>query len=708
MAAGKRGADGLRGAILVLTIATLAFIAWLAATGPEPAAPSRDPRLGTYLDPRRTLARIQSDMNRAAVSRQPRVAPPDVGSDSLEALVDAYRLLLDGNVKAMDVQLHEIERLVRERTQAIAAMPDPALRRQTQDYFTALSNDATRPEALTRLLATLRMVDATLFMEAVGWNNGDVLRREVLGAPHDPHTNSWLRLPCRTVLGRVTSLAIAQTRLGERAGPLLSCPSDNGDLTILEAQANAPAMLPFRIAPIPPRPPLPSAEPMAPPRPWDHETAVAWMDEDPEAAAHSLSSPESTADRLDYALFLHAFSPEDSLRLAGVQAQLDVINTAAMARATASQTQAAGPLATYDGSDLSLGPSLRLAVASGAASGYAVPCAVLQARPGLLPALEPVAGMDTPRSGCAHGRGMVRGFPDAVVADFRFAAEDADGHYLAHHPASVWNVRLRGALERLKLNPLALATAEPPSLDHPYQVWGLLGLDNRAVEQDILPQYRKAATAVAEWYRHQGLSQTQAERAAKTGLFQLVLGADCGGQPPSPSVRAMILDKAPIADIRDALGSKEPPEIAACASHGGLDPLPLVAVTYPEALVLLLDRGTPPDQANDFGKTALMVAAAHDQAEAVRLLLDRGADINAATWTDRNGGLDHDGRTPLMYAAARGSLAMVKLLLSRGADPQTADTKGARAIDYLLGFGPVAANARMTPEERAEAARLLF
>jgi len=114
------------------------------------------------------------------------------------------------------------------------------------------------------------------------------------------------------------------------------------------------------------------------------------------------------------------------------------------------------------------------------------------------------------------------------------------------------------------------------------------------------------------------------------------------------------------------------------------------------------------DERNNFGKTALMVAAQFDHLDSARLLLDRGAQVNATTWMQNGTGLAHDGRTALMYAAATGSLSMVKLLLERGADPHLADTMGRRAVDYLLGFGPVPANARMSAEERAEAARLLF
>lgn len=111
------------------------------------------------------------------------------------------------------------------------------------------------------------------------------------------------------------------------------------------------------------------------------------------------------------------------------------------------------------------------------------------------------------------------------------------------------------------------------------------------------------------------------------------------------------------------------------------------------------------------GRTALMAAAAQNQPERAARLLAAGARINAATWSDGDpfrAMPAHDGRTALDYAAANASLAMIRLLLAAGADPRQADTKGCRAIDYLLGFGPARPNPRLSPEERAEAARLLF
>jgi len=127
---------------------------------------------------------------------------------------------------------------------------------------------------------------------------------------------------------------------------------------------------------------------------------------------------------------------------------------------------------------------------------------------------------------------------------------------------------------------------------------------------------------------------------------------------------------------------------------------------------MLLDRSPAADLRDPIGKTPLMVAAQHDLVESARLLLAHKAGVNTTTFVKTDGysveGLAHDARSPLMYAAASGSLAMIRLLLDAGADPFQADSKGARPIDYLLGYGPTGANSRLTEEERERAAKWLF
>lgn len=701
--------------IAVLSVATLAFLVWLVLVGGTPprASVEMDTRPGAYADPRRVLARIQSDLERTAAGRQAWPLPPGVSADPLEAVVAAYRLYLDGNVPGMDARLRDIAAAAAPRLTA-AQGTDAETAARIAAHFARLDDAGTATAPAIRLLAGLRLVDGLLFMEAAHWTQADPLTRTAA----TPLAGTWLRLPCRTVIGRATALAEAREQMGDLAGPLLSCPSDNGDLAVLEAQAKAPGLLPTRLAVLAPRATLPRIEPSPPPTPWDHETAVAWMDEDPDAADSVLRRAEGTAspaEKLDYALFLHAFRPAGPDRLSGVHLLMRAVDAVALPKADQTQLSAIGRPTPYDGGDEALIATLRMAVATDVAPAYAIPCAVLQARPALLEATRPLFGnsrdLFLPTSGCAVGRGAVRGFPDMELAAYVQAAEEADGWFLTRRTAEAAAVlagRQRAALERLKLDSAGLAAEEPPTLDHPYQVWGLSSLSNRMVERQVRDRYRAAADRLTDWYTRQGIAADMAARAAKTGLFQLVWGAACGDDVPAASLRALLLDNAPAEEIRAVLSEREPPEVQRCAVHAGLDPLLLLAAGHAPGLAVLLESGRAVDERNDFGKTALMVAAQFDRMDSARLLLDRGAAVNATTWMQAGLGLAHDGRTALMYAAASGSLPMVKLLLERGADPHQADTMGRRAVDYLLGFGPVAANAGMSAEDRAEAARLLF
>jgi uncharacterized protein len=79
---------------------------------------------------------------------------------------------------------------------------------------------------------------------------------------------------------------------------------------------------------------------------------------------------------------------------------------------------------------------------------------------------------------------------------------------------------------------------------------------------------------------------------------------------------------------------------------------------------LLVDAKSDVVSANGNGTTPLMFAAASGSAEAARLLLAKGADVNAADATN--------GQTALMFAAAQGRLEAVKALLQAKAAPDVA------------------------------------
>lgn len=91
---------------------------------------------------------------------------------------------------------------------------------------------------------------------------------------------------------------------------------------------------------------------------------------------------------------------------------------------------------------------------------------------------------------------------------------------------------------------------------------------------------------------------------------------------------------------------------------------------------LILRAGAPATQrcACAGGESALWAAVLRDDTTIVNLLLDAGADSNAAAF---------GAVTPLLLAAQRGNHGLVDLLTARGADPTFTDERGRTAADWL-------------------------
>lgn len=97
------------------------------------------------------------------------------------------------------------------------------------------------------------------------------------------------------------------------------------------------------------------------------------------------------------------------------------------------------------------------------------------------------------------------------------------------------------------------------------------------------------------------------------------------------------------------------------------------------AIKALIAAGAPVDERDRRnGWTPLVHAIHKNRAEAVRVLLDAGADPNT-----RHGG----GSTPLMFAAAYGNVAIVRDLLDHGADPRARRPDGLDALANAVGSG---------------------
>jgi len=131
-------------------------------------------------------------------------------------------------------------------------------------------------------------------------------------------------------------------------------------------------------------------------------------------------------------------------------------------------------------------------------------------------------------------------------------------------------------------------------------------------------------------------------------------------QPPRSDPRAERLMAAIRAgdyeQFRKRLSSD--PAAVKLPGPGGSTPL-MYAALYGDvaSLRLVLDKGAEVNGHNQAGATALMWAV--DDQEKTRLLIERGADVNARS---------DNQRTPLMIAAGRaGNIGVVKLLLDKGA-----------------------------------------
>lgn len=104
---------------------------------------------------------------------------------------------------------------------------------------------------------------------------------------------------------------------------------------------------------------------------------------------------------------------------------------------------------------------------------------------------------------------------------------------------------------------------------------------------------------------------------------------------------------------------------------------------FPEAMKLLLDKGADVTRRSNLHETALHFAARHYTVETIELLLDNGAEIDAP---------DRTGQTALHIAAHHNRRDVVKTLLARDADPLVKDKRG-RLPDELC-LSPVQENTR--------------
>ena len=119
-------------------------------------------------------------------------------------------------------------------------------------------------------------------------------------------------------------------------------------------------------------------------------------------------------------------------------------------------------------------------------------------------------------------------------------------------------------------------------------------------------------------------------------------------------------DEAALKILDDLLIGGKGADIEAKYKGYGQSLLSWAAENDHQALVrMLIDKGTNIDAKDYYGRTPLSCAAKSGYEETVRLLIDNGANIEAK---------DFYGRTPLSWAAENGHEAVVRLLIDTGAD----------------------------------------
>jgi ankyrin repeat protein len=149
----------------------------------------------------------------------------------------------------------------------------------------------------------------------------------------------------------------------------------------------------------------------------------------------------------------------------------------------------------------------------------------------------------------------------------------------------------------------------------------------------------------------------------------LAAGAHRAGEASSPSEDLFLY-------LNGGLG--DPAEIAKFIAAGAdvnyRDPqyqiTPLLNVAHyrqVEAAKLLISRGADVNARNSEGNAALFVAVHQESMELAALFLEKGADVNAK---------NSFGYTPLRQACRWGNPEAVQLLLSKGADVNATDKEG--------------------------------
>lgn len=164
-------------------------------------------------------------------------------------------------------------------------------------------------------------------------------------------------------------------------------------------------------------------------------------------------------------------------------------------------------------------------------------------------------------------------------------------------------------------------------------------------------------------------------------IIMLMTFAACSYEPDTPL--AIATAKGDNTTVRVLLSRRV--DVNQKDSHGYTALMWAARHGHTEAVKSLIDAGADMNLRDcaSTGWPALIHAIHKNQNEAARLLIDRGADVNA-----RAGGCQElraeGGATPLMYAAGYDNTEIVKALLEKGADPY-AGANGSTVLSEAVG-----------------------
>jgi len=196
------------------------------------------------------------------------------------------------------------------------------------------------------------------------------------------------------------------------------------------------------------------------------------------------------------------------------------------------------------------------------------------------------------------------------------------------------------------------------------------------VRKKVLPHWLRGA-AIAALVIGAGVGRAEAQNNSATPFSNIPTAPSTlpviGGQPapdltPHLVIAAAANDTGAVSGLLDAQSSPDE------ADDYGRTALIYAAMNNnPDMAQLLVNHGAKPNLRDNLGNTALHWAAQRGRVDVMRVLLDAKADVDAQ---------NRQGLTPLMLAASDGQAAAVRVLLHYHADPTKEDYTGRDALSW--------------------------